>query len=176
MPSFYCAVNAVGPGADGTQTPDPVLYISLTDALGSFTNQWCYVAAGSQSLMLAVGLAAMNTNRQVQVEVDPTPPIFFGPLPSVTKMYLTLLSALLVGPLIALSGLWAVDGSPGPIISVNGDDLSIDMSAYNRPTATGAIVDRANITVNFPDSGAYRGQLQPPGTIVWSNGTSWVKD
>ena len=71
MPFYSCTVNEVGPAADGSETSDPVVYINLTDTLGSFTNQWFYAAEGSQNQMLAVGLTAMNTNRQVEVAADP---------------------------------------------------------------------------------------------------------
>ena len=76
---------------------------------------------------------------------------------------------------IALDGTWASGGVPGPVISVNGNDISVDMSAYKRPTAMGYIVDSSDITVNFPDAGSYTAKLQPPKTISWSNNSAWTK-
>jgi hypothetical protein len=79
-------------------------------------------------------------------------------------------------PAIDLNGHWLVNGTPGPIISVDGIAISIDMSAYNRPTATGAFVDSNDITVTFPDEGALAGKLVPPKAINWSNNTTWIKE
>jgi hypothetical protein len=38
---------------------------------------------------------------------------------------------------------------------VNGNALSIDMSALNRPTATGPITSSSTLTVHFPDDETY---------------------
>jgi hypothetical protein len=84
MGFFSCTVNEIGPAADGTETHDPVIYIKLTDAEGSFVNQWFYAAEKSKAQMLSVGLAAMSTNRQVEVAID-TPNV---PYSSVRRMYL----------------------------------------------------------------------------------------
>jgi hypothetical protein len=172
MPFYSCTVNEVGPAADGSETSDPVVYINLTDTLGSFTNQWFYAAEGSQNQMLAVGLTAMNTNRQVEVAADP-PNAGGVPYTSVSRMYLTLSSAALITPVIDLNGVWAQDAVPVATISVSENFLSIDIP--DRPTATGTIVDRSDIVVNFPDASTVSGQLQPPGTIAWSNGSAWQK-
>jgi hypothetical protein len=84
MPFFSCTVNEIGPAADGTETADPVIYINLTDTGGSFVNQWFHAAENSKAQMLSVGLAAMSTNRQVEVAIN-TPTV---PYSSVTRMYL----------------------------------------------------------------------------------------
>jgi hypothetical protein len=84
MAFFTCTVNEIGPAADGTETPNPVIYINLTDTGGSFVNQWFHAAENSKSQMLSVGLAAMSTNRQVEVAIN-TPNV---PYSSVTRMYL----------------------------------------------------------------------------------------
>jgi hypothetical protein len=81
----------------------------------------------------------------------------------------------LVNAVIDLNGTWASGGVPGPIISVDGNSISVDMSSYKRPTATGSIVDSSDITVAFPDDKTYTGKLQPPGTIQWSNNSTWTK-
>jgi hypothetical protein len=169
MPFYSCTVNEVGPAANGIETSIPVVYINLTDTLGSFTNQWLYAAEGSQNHMLAVGLAAMNTNRLVEVAAeDPS-----VPYSRVDRMYLTLSSASLITPVIDLNGVWAAGGTPAATISVNENFLSIDLPG--RPTASGTIVDRSDIVVNFPDATTLSGQLQPPSTIAWSNGSTWQK-
>lgn len=77
--------------------------------------------------------------------------------------------------LIDLNGKWASGGVPGPVISVTGSAITVDMSAYHRPTAHGSIVDKSTITVTFPDDKTYPGQLQLPNTIRWSNNSTWTK-
>jgi hypothetical protein len=74
-----------------------------------------------------------------------------------------------------LNGTWASGGAPGPVISVNSPFVSIDMSAYGRPTASGMIVDSSDITVNFPDANTFTGKLQLPNIIHWSNHSAWTK-
>ena len=61
------------------------------------------------------------------------------------------------------------------MISVNSPFISVDMSAYQRPTASGMIVDSSDITVTFPDDKTYTGKLQPPDEILWSNHSAWTK-
>jgi hypothetical protein len=80
-----------------------------------------------------------------------------------------------IQPLIDLTGQWAAGGVPGPVISVTGNSISIDMSANKRPTALGSFVTSSSITVNFPDDKTYTGTLQPPNTIHWSNNSAWTK-
>ena len=80
-----------------------------------------------------------------------------------------------ITPVFDLNGVWASGGTAGPIISVNGNSISVDMSAYKRPAAQGSIVDSSNISVTFPDDKTYTGTLELPGTIVWSNNSSWTK-
>jgi hypothetical protein len=77
--------------------------------------------------------------------------------------------------LVDLNGRWASGGRPGPVISTTSTSLTIDMSAYNRPSAHGSIVDDSTITVTFPDDKTYTGKLQVPNTIRWSNGSAWTK-
>jgi hypothetical protein len=84
MAFFSCTVNEIGPAADGTETANPVIYINLTDTAGSFANQWFHAAEISKAQMLSVGLAAMSTNRHVEVALD-TPNV---PYSRVTRMYL----------------------------------------------------------------------------------------
>jgi hypothetical protein len=76
---------------------------------------------------------------------------------------------------IELNGSWT-DGSPRrAVISEKIKSLTIDMSDYNRPAAHGSIVNGSTITVTFPDDKTYTGQLHPPNTIRWSNGSAWTK-
>jgi hypothetical protein len=76
---------------------------------------------------------------------------------------------------IDLNGKWASGGTPGPVITVTGNALAIDMSAYGRPAAKGAILDVSDIWANFPDDNVYTGKLVAPNEIVWSNNSAWTK-
>jgi hypothetical protein len=86
------------------------------------------------------------------------------------------------GTQMDLNGNWTAGGTQaahiyeGPQCTPVGQCVSIliDMSAYGRPNAHGSVVDLATITVDFPDDKTYTGQLQPPNTIKWSNGTTWT--
>ena len=86
-----------------------------------------------------------------------------------------ILTARPITTVINLDGRWAYGGIPGPLISVNGNSLAVDMSAYNRPTAHGTVTDSSDIMVTFPDDKAYTGKLQPPARILWSNNSTWTK-
>ncbi|HLY78080.1 MAG TPA: alkaline phosphatase family protein, partial [Caulobacteraceae bacterium] len=74
-----------------------------------------------------------------------------------------------------LNGQWLAGGVLGPKITVHGNAISVDMSALKRPTASGTVVNGSEISVNFPDDKTYTATLQPPGTIHWSNNSSWTK-
>jgi Ricin-type beta-trefoil lectin domain len=86
------------------------------------------------------------------------------------------------GTQMDLNGNWTAGGTQsahiyeGPECTPVGQCVSIliDMSAYGRPNATGSVFDPSTITVKFPDDKTYTGQLQPPNTIKWSNGTTWT--
>lgn len=80
-----------------------------------------------------------------------------------------------IATVLNLNGKWAYGGIPGPAISVNGNSIVVDMSAYNRPTAHGSITDSSDIMVTFPDDKGYTGRLQPPSEILWSNNSAWTK-
>jgi hypothetical protein len=82
---------------------------------------------------------------------------------------------------VGLVGVWNFDGQPGPVIHVNFNTLTIDMSKFGRPTATGYIIGPSEIWVSFPDAGMFIGTRSenPPGqprTITWTNGTVWSQD
>jgi len=70
---------------------------------------------------------------------------------------------------IDLNGRWGSGGVLGPVITVHGNSISIDMSALKRPTAVGTVVNGSDISVTFPDDKTYSGVLQPLGTIRWSD-------
>jgi hypothetical protein len=75
-----------------------------------------------------------------------------------------------------LGGLWYWGGLPGPRISVSGNNLTVDMSAYRRPTASGTILGPNQIRVTFPDDNTFTGTLSSnPARINWSNNTVWTK-
>ncbi len=80
-----------------------------------------------------------------------------------------------VGTSFDVTGAWTAGGKVGPKISRSGNSLTVDMSAYHRPQAHGSVIDANTITMSFPDDATYTGHLQPPGTIAWSNGSSWTK-
>ncbi|MBC1196867.1 hypothetical protein H0901_16820 [Microcystis aeruginosa BLCCF158] len=72
-----------------------------------------------------------------------------------------------------VNGQWYLRGNPGPIITQSGDLLTVDMSAYGRPTATGRILSPTQIQVTFPDDGTFVGTLNGRGQINWNNSTVW---
>jgi hypothetical protein len=82
-----------------------------------------------------------------------------------------------VATIFDLNGTWT-DGpgrGPGPVISVLHQSISVNMSAFGRPTASGHVIDAHHITVTFPDDRTYTGVLLTPGTILWSNDSTWTK-
>jgi hypothetical protein len=80
-----------------------------------------------------------------------------------------------INTVIDLNGSWT-DGTPRRVVISEGiTSLKIDMSDYDRPVAHGSIVDGSTITVTFQDDRTYTGNLQPPKTIRWSNGSAWTK-
>lgn len=79
---------------------------------------------------------------------------------------------------IDLAGVWveSTSGHPGPIFTLSGSAITVDMSTDGRPQAHGTLIDSTNISVTFPDDGrTFIGKLIPPGTIFWSNDTAWIK-
>jgi hypothetical protein len=76
-----------------------------------------------------------------------------------------------------LNGAWTdfPGHSSGPVISVLDRTITVDMSAFHRPTAHGSVIDTTHITVTFPDDTTYTGQLLAPRTILWSNNSTWTK-
>jgi hypothetical protein len=86
MAWYVCAVNEVGPGADGTETSSPVIYINLTDTEKSFSNTWFYAADGIKDYLLDVGIAAVSGNKYVEVAAYPPKP-GNSPYTEITRIY-----------------------------------------------------------------------------------------
>jgi hypothetical protein len=80
-----------------------------------------------------------------------------------------------INTVVNLNGNWTDGSSRSAVISVEFTALTVGMSAFNRPTAHGSILDWTTIRVTFPDDRTYTGQLQAPNTIRWSNGSVWTK-
>ncbi len=76
---------------------------------------------------------------------------------------------------IDLNGQWMSGGVLGPKITVHGNSIAVDLSALHRPAAVGTVVNSSTISVNFPDDKTYTAVLQAPGTIRWSNNSTWTK-
>jgi hypothetical protein len=66
-----CRVNLAGPAADGTETPNPVVYINLTDQGGTFSGQWFFASQDGKTEMLAVALSAISLGKNVAAALDP---------------------------------------------------------------------------------------------------------
>ena len=88
---------------------------------------------------------------------------------------ITISTVATAATLMDLNGKWESGGVPGPVISVDGNSIAVDMSAYRRPLAKGLVVDGSNISVTFPDDKTYTGRLSLPKTITWSNNSTWTK-
>ena len=76
---------------------------------------------------------------------------------------------------LSFAGTWQYEGRPGPVVTQSGNRLTVNMSAYGRPTATGSVTAPANAKVTFPDDATFNGTLVSPSCIQWSNGTTWTK-
>ena len=77
--------------------------------------------------------------------------------------------------LFDINGTYTDGGSARPVISNANDILRVDMSSQNRPAATGVVINGDTILVIFRDDTTYPAKLQAPGTIRWSNGSTWLK-
>ncbi|HEX6682397.1 MAG TPA: PASTA domain-containing protein [Candidatus Limnocylindrales bacterium] len=74
-----------------------------------------------------------------------------------------------------LNGTYDVGGPARPVISNVNDVLTVNMSAFGRPNASGTVLAPDLIQVRFPDNGTFGAVLVAPGIIKWSNGTEWRK-
>ncbi len=77
--------------------------------------------------------------------------------------------------MINLNGRWTAGGTQSAVISQSSASLTINMSAFNRPTAHGFILADSTIRVTFPDDKTYTGKLEQPGKIRWSNASVWKR-
>jgi hypothetical protein len=82
--------------------------------------------------------------------------------------------AALTATVFNLDGTYTDGGTTRPVISAPGDD-TLRVNISGRPTATGVVLDSATIIVSFPDDTTYTAKLLAPGTIRWSNGSTWTK-
>jgi len=87
MSWYRCTVNEAGPVSDGSETPDLVVYINLTDTQGSFKNTWFYATKGIQNQALDVAIAAINGHKEVEVATT-VPNPGNQPLTGIDRLYL----------------------------------------------------------------------------------------
>ena len=78
--------------------------------------------------------------------------------------------------LIDLNGRWAAGDNHSAVISQSATNLTIDMSAFDRPTAYGSVLNDSTIAIIFPDDESYNGKLIAPDKIEWSNNSTWKKE
>ena len=74
-----------------------------------------------------------------------------------------------------INGSYTDGGSARPVISDVNDILAVNMSSQHRPNASGVVINSDTIVVTFPDDASYGAKLVAPGTIQWSNGSTWRK-
>jgi hypothetical protein len=72
--AYLCQVNEVGPAGDASETPEPVIYINLTDTKNAFKNTWFYAELPIQNQVLDVGIAAISGHKHVWVGAVPPDP------------------------------------------------------------------------------------------------------
>ena len=77
--------------------------------------------------------------------------------------------------LFDLNGKWMSGGVLGPVITVHGNSIAIDMSATHRPAASGSVIDASRISVKFPDDKSYTATLEKPDALRWSDNSVWTK-
>ena len=80
-----------------------------------------------------------------------------------------------ISTVVNLNGDWTDGSDRNAVFSVEFASLTINMSAFGRPTATGSIDGWDAITVTFPDDATYSGHLETPNRIRWSNNSVWTK-
>lgn len=82
--------------------------------------------------------------------------------------------AAVIATVFNLNGTYTDGGTTRPVITAPGDD-TLRVNITGRPTATGVVLDSTTIIVSFPDDTTYTAKLTAPGTIRWSNGSTWTK-
>ncbi len=86
MPEFVCIVEQAGVATSGAMTPNPGVALLLTDTGGAFQSTWFYAANSGKKEMLAVALAAIGTQSQVNAFCDA--PAAGGPSTECHNLYL----------------------------------------------------------------------------------------
>ena len=84
---YVCTVNEAGAASDGGRRPNPLIYTSLTDTGGSFSNNWFYVEELAKKEILAVALAALTSRRHVTAAIEP-PNAGNSPYTQIFRLYL----------------------------------------------------------------------------------------
>jgi hypothetical protein len=84
---IICTVNEAGAAADGAESPNPVVYINLTDTGGSFPDSWFWVEEAAKREILAVALAAVTSRRRVNATIEPPHP-GNSPYTQIYRLYL----------------------------------------------------------------------------------------
>jgi hypothetical protein len=84
---YKCTVEKAGVSATATETKSPVVFIELTDSKKAFSHCWFYMKEDGKKEGLAVALAAINGQRQVDVTADP-PNQNNSPYTSIAHIYL----------------------------------------------------------------------------------------
>jgi hypothetical protein len=93
----------------------------------------------------------------------------------------TISSFATITPNFDINGKYTAGGAPGPIVHLSGNSISVDMSAYHRPTATGTLITNATAQITFSDdktvpNGTYTVAIIAPGTLKFQqNNSTWVK-
>ncbi len=80
-----------------------------------------------------------------------------------------------INTVLNLNGDWTDGSTRNATISKDLQDLTVNMSAFNRPTAHGSVTAFDTINVTFPDDKTYTGHLEAPNKIRWSNNSVWTK-
>jgi hypothetical protein len=93
----------------------------------------------------------------------------------------TITSMAAITPVFDLNGKYTAGGAPGPIIHLSGNIISVDMSAYHRPSATGTLILPTYGRITFPDdksvpNGTYDVYFTAPNTVAFQqNKSTWQK-
>jgi hypothetical protein len=87
--AYTCTIGLAGSNSNGSETPAPQVYFTLSDTAGppAFTNSWFYAANSSKNQMLAVALAAVSIRSNVYLWADP-PNAANNPMTQVYSMYI----------------------------------------------------------------------------------------
>jgi hypothetical protein len=93
----------------------------------------------------------------------------------------TISSTAAITPVFDLNGRYNAGGVPGPIVHLSGNVITVDMSAYHRPNATGTLILPTYGHLTFTDdktvpNGTYDVYFTAPKTIMFQqNKSTWLK-